>query len=192
MFIGGGNFVLGSSGANGSNAPLSANVTSGKKWVVTKTVDIKGKPVCWCIPVEVKSEKEINVTFDKSNTFDLQAAYDKAMAEPVSTGDKDSYTKESSEITSRKMMGLAAEANSDEAMVITEVENLGGAVTIKGEGPDRSVVGVNLRKTAVTDKTLEHLKSLKHLQRLDLPLTEVTNTGLKGIKTLTQLRSLDL
>ena len=44
--------------------------------------------MCWCIPVEVKTGgEEINVMLDKSNTFDLEAAYDKTMAEPVSSSD---------------------------------------------------------------------------------------------------------
>ena len=46
---------------------------------MTKTVEIEGKPVCWCIPVELKAGQQIEVTFDKSNTFDLAAAYDSAM-----------------------------------------------------------------------------------------------------------------
>ena len=65
---------------------LSSNRPDGKKWVVTKTVDIEGRPVCWCIPVEVKIGKRVYVTFKKSNTFDLQTPYDDAMREPDGRG----------------------------------------------------------------------------------------------------------
>jgi hypothetical protein len=60
---------------------MSSNGPDGKKWVVTKTVQIKGKPVCWCLPVEVKNGKSISVTLTERNAFDLDAAYDKAMKE---------------------------------------------------------------------------------------------------------------
>src|SRR5208337_5268076 len=52
---------------NFSATGLSSNGPGGKKWIVTKTVDIKGKPACWCIPIEVKTGKSINITFSKSN-----------------------------------------------------------------------------------------------------------------------------
>jgi beta-lactamase regulating signal transducer with metallopeptidase domain len=62
-----------------SKTAMSSNRPGGKKWIVTKTVQIDGKPVCWCIPVEVTKGKNIDVTFDKSNTLDLRSAYDNAM-----------------------------------------------------------------------------------------------------------------
>ncbi len=46
-------------------------------------MQIDGKPACWCIPVEVETGKEVKVTLDKDNMFDLRAAYDKAMKEPA-------------------------------------------------------------------------------------------------------------
>ena len=62
--------------------------------------------------VEVKTGARIDITFSKSNTFDLQAAYDKAMQEPadVGVGDKeqmkklveDSIRKNFPDITSRE------------------------------------------------------------------------------------------
>ncbi len=64
--------------SNQSNAP------AGKKWIVTKTVAIEGKPVCWCIPVDVQTGKSTNVTLENNNRFDLQTAYKKAME----TGDE--------------------------------------------------------------------------------------------------------
>jgi hypothetical protein len=54
---------------------LSSNSPAGKKWVVTKTVFVKQKPVCWCVPVELKMGKQVVVKLDKNNTFDLQPAY---------------------------------------------------------------------------------------------------------------------
>jgi hypothetical protein len=62
---------------------MMSNGPAGKKWVVTKVVHIKGKPVCWCIPVEVKTGKRIDVVFKEDNTFDMQSIYDKAMSEPA-------------------------------------------------------------------------------------------------------------
>jgi beta-lactamase regulating signal transducer with metallopeptidase domain len=58
---------------------ISSNRPAGKKWVVTKTVCVDGKPACWCIPVEVKKGKQVEVALEKSNTFDLKTPYDKAM-----------------------------------------------------------------------------------------------------------------
>ena len=66
------------------NAGLFTNYVScggpaGKKWIATKTVNIKGKAVCWCIPVEATPGKEINVTLNKNNTFDLRTVFDNAV-----------------------------------------------------------------------------------------------------------------
>ena len=58
---------------------MSSNGPDGKKWIVTKTVRVKGKPVCWCLPVEVKRGESVHVTLTEENAFDLDAAYDKAM-----------------------------------------------------------------------------------------------------------------
>ena len=67
---------------------LSSEGPAGKKWIVTRTVDVEGRPVCWCIPVEVKIGEKIDISFDKSNTFDLQTPYDKAMGKQDGLGDK--------------------------------------------------------------------------------------------------------
>ncbi len=79
---------------------LSSNSPGGKKWIVTKTVRINGKPVCWCIPVEVKTGERIDVTFDKKNMFDLRTVYDNAMADP---------TKRSAPIAPGEPLGISAE-----------------------------------------------------------------------------------
>jgi len=62
---------------------ITSNAPGGKKWVVTKTVQIDGKPSCWCIPVEVKKGKQVAVTLGESNTFDLQGTFQSAMKEDV-------------------------------------------------------------------------------------------------------------
>ena len=67
---------------NFSNHMVSSNSPGGKKWIVTKTVNVDGKPVCWCIPVEVKTGEKIDVTFNEKNTFDLKNVYDKTREEP--------------------------------------------------------------------------------------------------------------
>jgi hypothetical protein len=58
---------------------LTSSLPGGKKWIATKTVSVNGKPVCWCVPVEVKTGDEINLTLSESNRFDLGAAFDNAM-----------------------------------------------------------------------------------------------------------------
>ena len=68
--------------APGVSHSLSSNAPDGNKWVVTKIVQIKGKPVCWCIPVEVKRGEEIEVTLTEDEVFDLEAVFDKTMREP--------------------------------------------------------------------------------------------------------------
>ena len=75
-------------GASSSGIVISSNEPAGKKWVVTKCVDIDQRPYCWCIPVDVKIGKQADVKLDKSNTFDLQTPYDTAMKEPNLDGDK--------------------------------------------------------------------------------------------------------
>jgi hypothetical protein len=75
-------------GARSSGIVVSSNGPSGKKWVVTKTVDIDGRPYCWSIPVEVKIGKHVFVKLGENNTFDLQSPYDTAMKEPQLSGGK--------------------------------------------------------------------------------------------------------
>ena len=65
---------------------VSSNAPGGKKWIVTKIVQIKGKPVCWCLPVTVETGKETQITLTESNKLDLESAFDKAMRD--STKDK--------------------------------------------------------------------------------------------------------
>lgn len=60
---------------------LSSNGPDGKKWVVTKSVRIKGEPVCWCIPVEVKTGESVQVSLTEKNMFDLETVFDETMRE---------------------------------------------------------------------------------------------------------------
>ncbi len=61
-------------GPDASDVYLMSNGPGDKKWLVTKVRSIKGKPVCWCIPIEVKTGKEIQVALTKDNMFDLSSA----------------------------------------------------------------------------------------------------------------------
>jgi len=54
---------------------LSSNSSDGKKWLVSKVRQLDGKPVCWCLPIKVKSGKEIQVTLSEDNVFDLETAF---------------------------------------------------------------------------------------------------------------------
>jgi type II secretory pathway component GspD/PulD (secretin) len=65
---------------------FSSNGPDGKKWIVTKAVRIKGKPACWCLPVEVKKGRNVDVTLSEDNLFDLASAYGKAMGETDGRG----------------------------------------------------------------------------------------------------------
>jgi hypothetical protein len=65
--------------ARGVSHGFSSNEPDGKKWIVSKTVQIKGKPVCWCIPVTVETGKETQVILNMENMFDLRSAFDEAM-----------------------------------------------------------------------------------------------------------------
>jgi hypothetical protein len=71
--------------APGVSHMLSSNGPSGKKWIVSKIVQLKGTPACWCIPVDVETGKEIHITLSEKNTFDLAKSFDKAIMPPVET-----------------------------------------------------------------------------------------------------------
>ena len=106
---------------------MSSSSPAGKKWIVTKTVHIKGKPVCWCVPIEVKAGEQIDVVLNESNTFDLRKAYNDAMQEPGGIGDMgqmkklvDDYIRHNlPEITSRETIewGDIAKAENGNASI---------------------------------------------------------------------------
>ncbi len=72
------------------------------------------------------------------------------------------------------------------------IEKMGGQVTMDTSGPDKRIVGVDLRYTQVTDAELKELKELKSLEWLYLDGTEVTDAGLKELKELKNLQTLRL
>jgi hypothetical protein len=67
--------------ARGVSHSLASNDPDGKKWIVTKIVQIKGKPVCWCIPVTVQTGERFRIVLTKDNMFDLGSEFDKGMRE---------------------------------------------------------------------------------------------------------------
>src|SRR5437899_11576060 len=70
---------------------------------------------------------------------------------------------------------LSGAARADEASAVKAVENLGGKVTRDDKLPGKPVIGVNLPATKVTDAGLKELKDLKHLTSLNLNDTKVTD-----------------
>jgi hypothetical protein len=61
---------------------MTSNSPAGKKWIVTKTVRIKGKPVCWCMTAEVKMGEQTEVIFTEDNVFGLEDVLDTVMRDP--------------------------------------------------------------------------------------------------------------
>lgn len=60
----------------GVSHSIAANGPDGKKWIVTKIVHLKRKPVCWCLPIEVKLGEKTQVTLAEDNIFGLEAVFD--------------------------------------------------------------------------------------------------------------------
>ena len=90
---------------------------------------------------------------------------------------------------------LPGAARADEASAVKAVENLGGKVTRDHKLPGNPVIGVNLGGLfpgKVTDAGLKELKHLKQLTSLNLSATAVTDAGLKELKHLKQLTTLNL
>src|SRR5207249_4603172 len=90
---------------------------------------------------------------------------------------------------------LSGATRADEAPAVKAVENLGGKVTRDDKLPGNPVIGVNLGGLfpgKVTDAGLKELKHLKQLTTLDLHGANVTGAGLKEVKDLKQLTSLNL
>ena len=79
-------------------------------------------------------------------------------------------------------------------MAITEIEKLGGKLTVGGSGigPGMDVFSVDLSSSKVADAGLVHLKKFAQLQSLDLTQTQVTDAGLEHLNGLAQLQSLNL
>ena len=94
-----------------------------------------------------------------------------------------------------EMPNEGEQARADEASAVKAVENLGGKVTRDDKLPGNPVIGVNLGGLfpgKVTDAGLKELKDLKQLNTLDLYGTPVTDAGLKELADLKQLTTLNL
>ena len=87
---------------------------------------------------------------------------------------------------------LSGAARADEASAVKAVEKLGGKVTRDDKLPGKPVIGVSFNFKPVTDAGLKELKDLKQLTSLNLDNTKVTDAGLKELKDLKQLTSLNL
>src|SRR5262249_22360996 len=87
---------------------------------------------------------------------------------------------------------LVVAGRADEAAVVKMIEKLGGRVTRDDNRPGKPVVFVDLRGTKITDAGLKELKELKSLETLNLLNTMVTDAGLKELKELKSLQTLGL
>ena len=86
-----------------------------------------------------------------------------------------------------------ARAKAVEDKVVEAITALGGTVTRDEHAAGRPVIGVSLEHTGVTNEGLKELKELKHLQSLNLNRCyRITDPALKEIAELKSLRSLDL
>ena len=88
------------------------------------------------------------------------------------------------------LLALAAGVRADEEAAVKTVEKFGGKVTRDEKAPGRPVVAVDFNRSSVTDAGLKELKDLKQLRSIDLCHTKVTDEGLKELKELNQLRGL--
>src|SRR5260370_308873 len=90
------------------------------------------------------------------------------------------------------LLVLSTMNQTDEAKAVKVVKKQGGEVTVDTKRPGKPVVGVALMGTAVTDAGLKALKELKSLKTLNLDFTKVTDAGLKNLKELKSLQTLYL
>ncbi len=80
------------------------------------------------------------------------------------------------------LLVLAGATRADEASTVAALEKLGAGIERDDTKPGKPVIGVNLRRTQVTDAGLKELKELKHLSGLYLSGTHLTAEGLKELK----------
>jgi hypothetical protein len=85
-----------------------------------------------------------------------------------------------------------AQKDAKSAEAVAEIRKLGGKVDLDEERPDHPAIKVDLRRTKVTDKDLEHLKNLKHLQILYLNHTGIGDEGLEHLTGLNDLHTLSI
>lgn len=58
-----------------STFTIGSNELEGKKWIVTKIVFVDNKPVCWCIPVNLKFDKSIEIELTPSNKLNIEKSF---------------------------------------------------------------------------------------------------------------------
>lgn len=56
-----------------SDTALMSNAAAGAKWLVTKPVQINGRPFCWSVPFEPVPGEEVEVTLAENNLLALDA-----------------------------------------------------------------------------------------------------------------------
>ncbi|MGA2259183.1 MAG: hypothetical protein ABSG53_31305, partial [Thermoguttaceae bacterium] len=79
-----------------------------------------------------------------------------------------------------------------QASAIAGIEKLGGKVSLNENNRGEPEISVDLARTKVTDAGMRHLKRLANLKSLNLSGTPVTDAGLRLLKGLTKLQFLNL
>ena len=86
----------------------------------------------------------------------------------------------------------AADPNVEQAKAIAEIVKFNGKVTFDKDTPGKRVIGVDLEHTKFTNAGMKQLKKLHKLQSLNLLGTQITDAGLEELRALPHLHSLDL
>jgi hypothetical protein len=87
---------------------------------------------------------------------------------------------------------LAAEARKSRDAAISAIKELGGTTKLDESSEDGPVVGVVLSFTPITDAGLKQLKGLPQLKSLQLRATSVTDAGIVHLKELKNLQEVIL
>jgi hypothetical protein len=56
-----------------SGIALMSSAPAGAKWLVTKPVQIGGRPCCWSVPFQAVPGEEVEITLAEDNLLDLEA-----------------------------------------------------------------------------------------------------------------------
>ena len=83
-----------------------------------------------------------------------------------------------------------AEAASDQAKAIAEIEKIGGKVAFDESSPAKPVIRIDLSQTKANDATLACLRHVPSIRVLILDGTNITDAGLDylvGLKQITEL-----